>query len=64
MRDNLKKHTLHLRDGDWDFIESIYKPNGVPTAQVIRTLVGQFVERKRAEGGTAQAHPQNIEMEL
>jgi len=44
-----KKHTLYLRDGDWDFIESIYKPHGIGTSTVIRTLVSNYVDKKRAD---------------
>jgi hypothetical protein len=64
MRDNLKKHTLHLRAGDWDFIESIFRPNGVPTAVVVRTLVSQFVDRKREEGRETTTHVENLEIDF
>lgn len=50
-KSNLKKHTLNLRNGDWDYIESIAIPQGIATAEVIRLLVSNFVDRKRAEEG-------------
>jgi hypothetical protein len=51
MRADLQKHTLQLRSGDWDYLESIYKPNGLPTSVVIRSLVSEHVDKmKRREG--------------
>jgi len=47
--EDLQKHTLHLRRGDWDYLESIFKPNGITTSAAVRTLVSQFVDRKRRE---------------
>jgi hypothetical protein len=44
-----KKHTLWLRDGDWDYIESIFAPNGTSTSEAIRTLVSHYVDNKRAQ---------------
>lgn len=43
------KHTLHLRAGDWAFIESMYKPHGVATSVIVRTLVSNYVDKKKAE---------------
>ena len=47
-RDEISKHTLNLRAGDWDYIESIYKPRGIATAVVVRSLVSRFVDAKRS----------------
>lgn len=49
MRASIKKHTLNLRDGDWDYLESMFKPNGVATAQAVRTIVSNYVDKKREE---------------
>lgn len=49
MKADLQKHTLHLRRGDWDFLESMFKPNGVPTSVAVRTLISNFVDKKRKE---------------
>lgn len=49
MKADLQKHTLHLRAGDWDFLESMFKPNGISTSVAIRTLVSNFVDKKRKE---------------
>lgn len=66
MKANLQKHTLHLRAGDWDYLESICKPNGVPTSLAVRTLVSEFVDRKRAEERRAVGpqDPLNLSIEL
>jgi hypothetical protein len=47
MDDNLEKKTLNFRRGDWDFIESICRPRGIPTSTAIRTIVSQFVDARR-----------------
>jgi len=49
MKADTQKHTLHLREGDWDYIESLFKPNGIATSVVIRTLVSRYVDQKRQE---------------
>lgn len=49
MKADLQKHTLHLRAGDWDFLESMFKPNGVATSVAVRTLISNYVDKKRAE---------------
>ena len=45
--DEISKHTLNLRAGDWDFIESIYKPYGVHTSIIVRSLISKFVDDRR-----------------
>ena len=47
--ESLKKHTLHLRDGDFDYIQSIYHRHAIGASLVIRTLVANFVDSKRAQ---------------
>ena len=47
MKADLQKHTLHLRLGDWAYLESVYKVNGLPTSIVIRTLVSKKVDELR-----------------
>jgi hypothetical protein len=42
---NIQKHTLNLRAGDWDYIESVAKPKGIATSEVIRALVRDLVDR-------------------
>lgn len=49
MKADLQKHTLHLRAGDWDYVESIAKPNGLSTSLIVRTLVSNYVDQKRDE---------------
>lgn len=64
MKADLKKHTLHLRDGDWDYIESIFKPNGISTSTVVRTLVSNYVDRKKHEeqAGTGRPRVEGFEL--
>jgi hypothetical protein len=45
--ENLQKKTLFLRAGDWDFIESVFRPNGVATSLAIRSLVSRWVDENR-----------------
>lgn len=49
MKTSIKKHTLNLREGDWDFLEAMFKPNGVATAVAIRTIIANYVDKKREE---------------
>jgi len=48
MKADLQKHTLNLRQGDWAYLESVYKPNGVDTSIVIRTIVSKQVDKLKA----------------
>lgn len=43
----LQKHTLNLREGDWEYIESVFQARGVPTSTVVRRIVSRFVETLR-----------------
>lgn len=49
MRTAIHKHTLNLRDGDWDYLTSMFKPNGIATAVAVRTIISNFVDKKRTE---------------
>lgn len=44
---DLEKKTLNLRRGDWDFIESICRPRGIPTSVGVRTIISQYVDARR-----------------
>jgi hypothetical protein len=46
----LQKHTLNLREGDYEKIAT-YMPD-VPTAIVIRRIISRFVDNLEASGGT------------
>lgn len=48
MPDDLQKHTLNLRAGDYDYLDSLLSPQGIPTAQYIRLLVAKQVDAFRA----------------
>lgn len=47
MKADLEKKTLNIRTGDWDYIESIAKPQGFATSEVVRLLISNFVDQKR-----------------
>lgn len=47
--DALQKHTLNLRSGDWDYLESVFGPQGIQTSAVIRRIVAQTVDHLRAQ---------------
>ena len=49
IKTDIKKHTLNLRNGDWDFLESMFKPNGIATAVAVRTIISNYVDKKREE---------------
>jgi len=64
MKADLQKHTLSLRRGDWDYLESIFKPNGLPTSVAIRTLVSNFVDRKRQEERASGGQLPDIDVDI
>lgn len=41
--EELTKHTLHLRKGDWDRLRSIFPE--ISTSLVIRRIISEFVDR-------------------
>jgi hypothetical protein len=47
--DDLEKKTLNLRRGDWDFLESIFRPNGIPTSLAVRSIISNYVDQHRTE---------------
>jgi len=49
MTDNLKKHTLWLRKGDWDYLASMFRPQGISTSLAVRSIISNFIDAKRAE---------------
>lgn len=50
--DALQKHTLNLRRGDWDYLSSVFGPQGIDTSTVIRRVVAQTVDHIRAHETT------------
>lgn len=48
----LQKHTLHLRKGDWEYLQSVYGHIDRPVSSVVRQIVSTFVDNlKAAEEG-------------
>ena len=62
MKADLQKHTLHLRVGDWAYLESIYKPNGLATSVAIRTLVSTHVDGMKAKEETPELNMKGVEL--
>jgi len=46
---NLQKHTLHLRRGDFDYIDSVFRGKNIPASVAIRRIVSKFVDTIRAD---------------
>ena len=45
----LEKKTLNLRKGDWDYIESIYKEQGIDTSFIVRKNLSALVDKIKAK---------------
>lgn len=59
-----QKHTLHLREGDWAYLASVYSGVDRPVSSVIRQIVSLYVDNLRsAEEGIEGTDP-NIEVKL
>lgn len=56
--ENLEKKTLYFREGDWDFLESIMRPNGIATSVAIRSIISTFVDKRRS-----QLSPTTVELD-
>lgn len=48
-KDKLQKHTLFLRKGDWEYIESVFQARGYPTSAIVRRVISRFVDTLSAE---------------
>lgn len=55
-RDSLQKHTLNLREGDWDYITARFASKGHHTSTIVRTVVSRFVDamKDQEEKGNIQ----------
>ena len=62
MKADLQKHTLHLRLGDWAYLESIYKLNGLATSVIIRSLVSNYVDELRAKEKAPELHMEGVKI--
>ena len=49
MKAPLKKHTLNLRDGDFDYLSSVYGPKHLTASGVIQILVSAHVDKLREQ---------------
>lgn len=41
--DDLTKHTLHLRKGDWDRLRSLFPE--ISTSLIIRKIISNFIDK-------------------
>jgi len=64
MKADLQKHTLNLREGDWDFLESIFRPNGIPTSVAVRTIISNYVDKKRIEQEAIKNETPDLDVEI
>ncbi len=62
MKADLQKHTLHLRLGDWAYLESIYKLNGLATSVIIRALVSAKVDELKAREEAPKLEMSGVEL--
>lgn len=63
MRDDLQKHTLNLRAGDYHFLDTVYRTRRVSAAEIIRQLVSQHVDMLRQVDPSSNERPQ-IDLDL
>lgn len=61
--DDIQKHTLNLRRGDFAYIESMFRSRGIPASLVIRTLIANWVDAKRAQETGSVPETLDISME-
>lgn len=54
---NLEKKTLNFREGDWDYLESLFTHQGIGPSIVIRTLVSNYVDARRKMEEAAAPSP-------
>lgn len=48
-----RKHTLHLREGDWDYLTSAFGPRGISTSYVVRQTIANLVDGLREKEKTS-----------
>ena len=46
---DFKKHTLHLRDGDFDFLATVFAQKQLSPSYVVRTLISEYVDKLKAQ---------------
>lgn len=49
----LQKHTLNLRRGDWDYLESVFGAQNIPTSIAVRSIISKAVDHMRAQESPA-----------
>lgn len=46
---HLEKKTLHLRTGDWEYLDGLVAPSTLTTSLLIRKLVSNYVDAQQAK---------------
>lgn len=59
----LKKHTLNLRDGDFDIIDTTYRNKGVKASEIIRMIVSNYVDKIQAKLDAAATPIEEIKID-
>jgi hypothetical protein len=59
MATSLQKHTLNLREGDFEYLQQVFGPNGLSASVAIRHIVSRHVDHLRA-----QEDPVDIRLEF
>lgn len=49
MPDELQKHTLNLRRGDYDYLQQVFASQGIPAAVAIRRIISRHVDYFREQ---------------
>lgn len=47
-RDEKKKHTLFLRAGDFDYLDSLLRHKGISASSAIRRVISRYVDDLRS----------------
>jgi len=50
--EDLQKHTLNLREGDWDYLERVFSERGYPVSSIVRNVISHYVDRLKVREKT------------
>ena len=48
---NLKKHTINLREGDYDYLATICQSRALPVSNLIRSIISAYVDNLKQQEG-------------
>lgn len=61
---NLQKKTLHFREGDWDYLTQVFRPNGVATSVAVRRIVSNYVDALRTDEQYQMPEIKDVKLDL